>query len=151
MASEISRANIEESIIMMSGSRWSDYARILAKPDQANPASYAAYLLDVYSSPQIPTPTGKALEAYIVNHKTMKPEEKAFLLSQMAGQMTSVDLPRATEKYLEISKSAGNMIESGYFTSMASNLGMRSLTQAQALAVADAAARGDGAGMDKAG
>lgn len=115
-ANYFTRASLEESIIMMSGQKWSDYARTLAKPEQASADGYAAYLLDMYTEPQRGKLTGKALADYVAMHKTMKPEEKAFLLSHLSGQMRSVNVGQVAKNYSETVANFTEFQSSAFFS-----------------------------------
>jgi len=77
-ATHVSRANIQESITMLTGQKWSDYARTIADPRTASAQGYAKYLADTYGLDIERTPVSQ-----IQSHKTMTTEDKSWLMSYL--------------------------------------------------------------------
>lgn len=109
-ANHISRANIQESMTMLTGQSWSNYARTIADPKAASAQGYAKYLADTYGLDIEKKPVSQ-----IQNHQTMTTEDKAWLLSYLNGQMSSLDVEMVTKNYQENLKSYQTLIDSPFF------------------------------------
>lgn len=70
----------------------------------------------MYTEPQRGKLTGKALADYVAMHKTMKPEEKAFLLSHLSGQMRSVNVGQVAKNYSETVANFTEFQSSAFFS-----------------------------------
>jgi len=136
-ATHVSRANIQESMTMLTGQKWSDYARTIADPKTASAQGYAKYLADTYGLDIEKKPVSQ-----IQNHKAMTAEDKAWLLSYLNGQMLTLDIAKVTGEYQENLKNYQTLIDSPFFAVLNKATGDRSLTPEQARAAAEAAARG---------
>lgn len=136
-AGHISIKNIQESMTMLTGQRWSDYARTIAESSQANPSGYAKYLADSYGLDIDKKPISQ-----IQAHKSMTPTDKAWLLSYLNGQMSTLDIDRVTTEYKENLKSYNSLIDSPFFAVLNKATGGAKLTPEQTRKAAEAAARG---------
>ncbi len=142
-AGHISRSNLQESMTMLTGQKWSDYARTIADPKTANAQWYAKYLADSYGLDIEKKPISQ-----IQTHKTMPATDKAWLLSYMNGQMNTLDIARVTSEYKENAKNLGEFINSDFYAVINKVTGGATLTPDQARQAAEAAARGWESGGD---
>lgn len=139
-ATYITRAELETSLVMMTGVKWSEYAHTLAKPDQASTEGYAKFLAtDTYN---IDLNNKASAMSQIKSHATMKAQEKAFLLSYLDDQMKTMNTAEVTRNYLQSEKEYQELYSSTLFTAINKVTGGAAMTPAQAQAAAEAAARG---------
>ena len=109
-AKHVSLANIQESMTMLTGQKWSDYAGTIADPKSANVQGYAKYLADKYGLDIDKKPVSQ-----IQSHKTMFAEDKAWLMSYLNGQMEKFNVAKVTETYQENLKNYQSLIDSPFF------------------------------------
>lgn len=139
-ANHVSRKNIQESMTMLTGQKWSNYARTIADPNTASAQGYAKYLADTYGLDIVKKPISQ-----IRNHKSMTAEDKAWLLSYLNGQM-DLNVTQVTKIYQENLKSYQTLIDSPFFAVLNKATGGKKMTPDEAKAAADAAARGSNEG-----
>ena len=94
----VSRADIEQSIIIGTGAKLKSYLDTTAKGGNVSTESYTKYLLESYA---ISGTDSKTLLTNVERNTAISIEEKAYLRSSLGGAMRQLDMPKLANTYTQ--------------------------------------------------